>query len=262
MLKYIIGDLSETTITHLAKLQAKVNALPSHAEQYALANDLFSSKTNAAFKEIKAKLAEHAPGGDACYYCERDRFRDIEHIKPKRHYPQSCFDWGNYVYACTICNQDRKSDHFAVFDPTGEVIEFNRQWDINIPIPTGPQVLIDLRTEDPLDFLKLDLETGVFIPIGNERAKKRGKFTKDLFILNDAMLARIRKNAYDSFNNQLNNYQIAYAAGDQTKATIALNEIRQLGNPTVLVEMRRQAPLIPALARLFNNVPAEIGRRG
>jgi uncharacterized protein (TIGR02646 family) len=259
MLKYTIGALSLTTMAKLAQLQARVDALPTHAARYELANQLFSNKSNPHFEEVKAKLAELAPGGDACYYCERDRFRDIEHIRPKRHYPEHCFDWFNYVCACTICNQDRKKDTFAIFGINGEIQEFNRTWDIATPLPQGQQVLIDLRTEDPMDFLQLDLATGMFVPIGDELAKKRGKWSCDLFRLNDAGLARMRKNALQSFSHYLGKYQQALAANDGANAELVLDEIRQFGQPTVLVEMRRQAVFLPELSALFNGIPADIG---
>lgn len=261
MLKYAIGALSSATMNKLAELQAQVDALPTRAERYALAQKLFGKKDNAHFREVKAKLAELAPGGDACYYCERDRFRDIEHIRPKLHYPEHCFDWFNYVYACTICNQDRKSDTFAVFDANGKPFDFDRRWDINQPVPQGAQVLIDLRSEDPLDFLQLEFATGLFTPIGDALAKKRGQWTRDLFGLDNANLARIRKNAFESLRNYLEHYQQALAAQDGLKAALALDELRQFGQPTVLVEMRRQAPHNPELAALFEHVPPDIGRR-
>lgn len=255
MLKYTIGALSLSTMTKLAQLQARVDALPTHAERYELANQLFGSKSNPHFEEVKAKLAELAPGGDACYYCERDRFRDIEHIRPKRHYPEHCFDWFNYVYACTICNQDRKKDTFAIFDANGDITEFNRSWDIATPLPQGQPVLIDLRNEDPLDFLQLDLTTGLFVPIGDETAKKRGKWTRDLFVLNDAMLARVRKNAYESLSHYLLKYQQAITANEANRADLVLNEIRSFGQPTVLAEMRRQSANLAHLRNLFHSVP-------
>ena len=261
MLKYVYGDLSATTMKFLAAKQAKVDALSGKEAQYTLAKKMFSGKTTKAFQEIKKILAQMAPAGNACYYCERDRYRDIDHIRPNRHYPQHCFNWRNYVYTCTICNQDKKGDKFAVLDVAGEIVEFDRQWSFDKPLPLGQQVLIDLRTEDPLDFLQLDLEQGIFTPIGDVIAQKRGKFTKDLFELNDANLARIRKAAYDSFQMYLMRYQTACAAQDKIKADAALAEIMTLPHPTVLVEMRRQAARIPALAKLFVNTPPEIGRR-
>lgn len=261
MLKYVPENLSPETMATLAALQARVDAMPTHSEKYEQANSLFKSKTNSAFKEIKAKLAALAPGDDACFYCERDRYRDIEHIRPKRHYPQHCFDWNNYLYACPICNQDKKNDTFAVFDATGEVLRFNRTLPITAPVPVGAQVLIDLRAEDPLDFLQLDFETGRFSPIGDAVAKTRGKYTRDLFDLNDSCLARHRKLAFGSFKDYLSRYQGAVMQNKPSLTASILDEILKLPHPTVLVEMRRQTIFSSELSALFEGVPAHIGAR-
>ena len=261
MLKYTIGALSNKTMGKLAELQANVDALPNRKEQYDLAKKQFSNKSNAHFKEVKSRLTSIAPGGFFCYYCEQDRFRDIEHIFPKLHYPNLCFDWFNYVFACSICNQDKKSDTFAVFDANGEIMEFDRKWDITHSVPQGQIVLIDIRQEDPLDFLMLELETGQYVPIGDTIGKKRGKWTRDLFDLNNAALTRIRKHAYVSLCNYLQQYQTAQSVQDIHKAMRVLDELRLFGQPTVLVEMRRQMANHPVLQALFSTVPDDIGKR-
>ncbi len=258
MLKYVFVDLSPESMQQLTAWQLRVDAETVPRQRYEVASALFKNKTNATFREIKETLAKHAPGGDACYYCERDRYRDIEHIRPKRHYPQDCFSWKNYVFACTICNQDHKSDKFAVFSVNDEILEFDRSWDINLPVPVGAPVLLDIRHEDPLDFLMLDLQTGKFVPIGDEISIKRGKWTRELFDLNNEHLARIRIAAYRSFVCYLKEFQQAQNSADAARK---LEEIRLLPHPTVLVEMRRQLDRWPKLATLFSNVPAEIGKR-
>lgn len=261
MLKYTLPALSVNASSALSALQARVNALPNRKEKYDEAKKLFGSKTSATWVEIKKMLADFAPKGKACYYCERDRHRDIEHISPKLHYPEQCFKWENYIYACTICNQDKKNDTFAVFDAGGNVVEFNRSYDIALPLPTGPAVLIDIRHEDPLDFLILNLETGRFATRGNAISKKRGEFTRRLFDLNDSSLADIRVAAYQMYCMYLSKFRSALDENDAYKANKAFDEIIKLNHPTVLVEMRRQANLFPELKELFNGVPEKIGRR-
>ncbi|MDN7790484.1 hypothetical protein QZM66_23240 [Burkholderia contaminans] len=261
MLKYNCGSLSKASNTSLASLQAKVDACATHADKYNLANKLFSSKTAAVWGRIRAKLGAVSPPGDACFYCERDRYRDIEHVRPKRHYPESCFVWGNYLYACTICNQDRKKDKYAVFDANDNVVEFDRSLPITSPVPVGDHVLIDLRLENPMDFLKLDLDTGRFVPIGNAKSRKRGKFTRDLFDLNESSLSRMRVQAVSAFRDYLSRYNVAFDAGDGPKSALILTEILKLPHPTVLAEMRRQQQQRPDLAPLFANVPAIVGQQ-
>lgn len=259
MLKYDLPELSPAALAKLASWQTEVNAQSSHATMYEYATQRFKNKDNATFEEIREILALHAPADGACYYCERDRYRDIEHIFPKRHYPQACFDWHNYIYACTICNQDKKRDTFAVLDANAEVVQFDRSHDIATPVPTGQAVLINIRHENPFDFLQLDLETGELVPIGDSIAQKRARFTLDLLALNESSLASIRKQHVRHYKNYLQQFQHALTTQDARKQALALAEIQGLGHPTVLAEMRRQMHLFTELIQLFHGIPAHIG---
>ena len=261
MLRYNCAALSATTQASLDALQKRVDDCDTRFDMYEKASALFSSKTTKAWDEVRAKLAAVSPPGDACFYCERDRYRDIDHVRPKRHYPEASFVWGNYVYSCAICNQDAKRDTYAVFDANGGVVVFNRSLDWTVPVPVGDKVLIDPRAEDPLDFLHLDLSTGRFVPIGTARGKVRGEFTRELFRLNDSALARIRVHAYDSFKHYLSRYRISVLHQDPAEGTRILGEIRLMSHPTVLVEMRRQKDQVQGLPELFEHAPADIGAR-
>jgi len=261
MLKYSLPPLSPATDSALNILQIAVNNGIGRKDRYEIAKMLFKSKTSSTWIEVKGVLEKFAPSGKSCYYCERDRFRDIEHVMPKLHYPENCFSWDNYIYACAICNQDRKKDTFAVFDAAGNVVKFNRTHDINLPIPSGTHVFIDIRTEDPLNFLALDLKTGFLVPIGNALDKERGEFTKSLFDLNNSSLADIRAAAYVTYCHYLNMFKDALNASDPYKANRLFNQIKKLNHPTVLVEMRRQTVALPHLQVLFQQIPLSIGAR-
>lgn len=263
MLRYLIAPLSHTTLNDLLGRQAEVDAEINHEARYKKAKDLFGRKTpKRAFDEVKSVLAQHSPAGSACFYCERDRYRDIEHVRPKRHYPELCFDWNNYVYACTICNQDAKKDKFAVFDRGGNVISFDRSLAFDQPVPDGESVLIDIRLEDPLDYLQLDLRTGRFVAIGiSARDKVRGEYTRDLFNLDNDVLARIRQQAVAHFTDYIVRYVKSKQEGNEEAASRLISEILELPHPTVLVEMRRQSSSFPALDELIRQLPPELGRR-
>src|SRR5690242_3748190 len=103
MLMYRSGPLSTRTEIWLKKRQDSVDKEPTHVRRCVAARKLFASKHSKAFVEVRTRLASMSPSGRACFYCERDRYRDIDHIRPIRHYPESCFVWQNYVYACAIC---------------------------------------------------------------------------------------------------------------------------------------------------------------
>jgi uncharacterized protein (TIGR02646 family) len=264
MLRYLLPDLPPARMRELQDLQDRVDAEATLEQKVTAATAIFSRKTpKAAFDAVKEQLRAAAPAGGACFYCERDRLREIEHVRPKRFYPEHCFKWSNYVYACTICNQDSKRDRYAVFaDTTDEVFSFDRRRDYADGTPTGDHVLIDIRAEDPLDFLRLDFETGGFAPLADQgRNRRRAEFTRDLFELDADDLRLIRLQAYKSFKTYLIELQIALQAQDDERVDRVVEEIQNLPFPTVLVEMRRQAGALPELTPLFEGVPDSIGQR-
>ncbi|MBX3729546.1 MAG: hypothetical protein KF858_10215 [Candidatus Sumerlaeia bacterium] len=63
-------------------------------------------------------------------YCEDSRATDIEHIRPKEHYPEVAFVWENYAYACNVCNQQYKSDRYCegFLDPTVAGFDVWEHW--------------------------------------------------------------------------------------------------------------------------------------
>jgi uncharacterized protein (TIGR02646 family) len=260
MLKYNCGNLSAPTLAVLASKQATVDLKPTHEERYQRATALFNNKTGPAWDEIRGQLAKIAPSGTSCYYCERDRFRDIEHVRPKRHYPDKAFVWENYVYACVVCNQDKKRDTYAVI-VGGALISFDRTLPFTAPVPVGVHALLDIRSEDPLDFFTLDFRTGRLIPSVSGLLRIRAEFTRDLFDLNSDDLTSQRRAALRSYADYINQYKKARNAKNGKKMRRIWSEIKKLSHPTVLVEMRRQAANFPKLARLFEDVPGFIGHR-
>lgn len=263
MLRYNPEALTALSLASLKTHEDAVAAKATRAEKIDEAGRLFKRKTpKSAFDEVKAKLRAVSPPGRACFYCERDRYRDIDHIRPKRHYPEQCFHWANYVFACAICNQDAKGDRYAVFGVGDQIIEFNRQWPKSDPPPVGDPVPIDPRAEDPLDHIKLDLLTGIPTPIElANRSYSRARYTIDLFKLDADDLTRIRRQAFASFVQYLELFAEALEAADAARAARVLRELTELPYPTVLVEMRRQAEDFPRLAELFNLVPPQVGSR-
>lgn len=261
MLPFVLEALSDSAMAGLKVQQEKVDAEETALAKYEKATTLFKSKSPAAaFREVKMKLAEASPSGDACYYCERDRYRDIEHVKPKRHYPEVTFDWFNYVYACAICNQDAKSDTYAVFTTGTNYVEFNRQWPQTDPLPQGDPVLVDPRSENPLEFMQLDFDTGGLVSISEDpRIVVRGNYTRDMFGLDAADLTRIRRNFVKFYLLRCRELIKAQEDGDDFRAKLILKDILEMEHPTVIVELRRQADSYTELRELFDRLPPEVG---
>lgn len=259
MLKRPCQNLSLTTAAYLQKKQDLVDAELTHLTQYDLAVKLFGTKTSKAWTEVKKKLAAGAPNAKACFYCERDRHSDIEHVQPKRHYPTEAFKWSNYVFACTFCNQKLKSDKFAVIDMAGTLIEFDRNWDITIPLPIGTLAFINPRNEDPFSMMMLDLATGRFVPTGTSLQKQRTRYTIKLLQLNNESLNTIRKTHYRAYKTYLEDLNNAVVAKDTKAAEKLQKELLKVAHPTVVTEMRRQGKVDANLAALFTNAPPKLG---
>ena len=259
MLKYHLLYLSSASQSGLSHLQSKVDAEFGRKSKYDVATKLFRSKApKAVFDEIKNELKKHSPAGEACYYCEQDRHRDIDHFYPKRHYPEKAFDWENYVYACTICNQDKKNDRFAVFDAHENVVEFDRALAFSKSVPVGAPVPIDIRHEDPHQFLRVDLDTGLYVACGVTSSDvKRGIYTRDLFDLDSDVLSRYRRHAVRSFEDYLSRYEEELISGRLARAKRVLEELLELPFPSVFIEMRRQAKTGLRYERLIALLPSD-----
>jgi uncharacterized protein (TIGR02646 family) len=242
MLRCQPSQLSAASSRFLKSRQDSVNSYVTKSEQYAEAKRLFSLKGNKCFQEIRLLLGQASPPADACVYCERDRRRDIEHVKPQRHYPSAAFDWENYILSCVYCNQNLKKDRFGVVNPQGLLIEFDR---FSLPLdqipPDGIPALINPRIENPFDFFILDIETcwldiSANDPIGIVRAE----FTRSLFDLNNDVFLSLRRAAKIAFINYLEIYREKVLEGDLITAARVAAEIYNLPHPTVLAEIKRQ----------------------
>lgn len=239
MLGYNLPALSDAAADYLKKQQDKV--VGTYKDQIETATKLFRNKQNAAFDEVRASLEASTAMRRYCHYCENDKPRDIEHIKPKRHYPMLCFVWENYAYACAACNQDEKGDRFAVFADNGSVIEFDRTRDPALGEPAGEPVFIDIRQENPFHFMRLDVLSWKFVPPydSDSRGEKRCKFTVDLLNLNQERLCEARESMEPFFTGLLDKLTSALAADDQERASGLKRSAFRRQHPTVLIELIR-----------------------
>ncbi len=108
---------SKKALEGLRKYQSEIDKLPTFEEKSRKAKVVFPKRNkngNKVFDEIKIKLTEMCSGARRCIYCEDSVGDEVEHIHPKNLYPEMCFCWENYVYACGKCNGP-KGDQFAVF---------------------------------------------------------------------------------------------------------------------------------------------------
>jgi uncharacterized protein (TIGR02646 family) len=264
---------SQDILKKLSEFQKEINSLNTFSEKSKKAKDLFpkkNTKSNKVFKEIKDCLTKLCNSTRRCVYCEDSFADEVEHIYPKDLYPQKCFDWNNYVYACGSCNGP-KNNKFAIFKTSdGQFTEVNPQGNTTATEPPlGIAAMINPRNEDPLKFAMLDLSgTFTFYPRPNLTAneRKKAEYTYyDVLRLNSEErepLRQARENAYGMFKARLFQY-VKEKNNNQAQAKLdKLKEgVLKENHPTVWKEMQRYykenllASVDQELKELFDNAP-------
>jgi uncharacterized protein (TIGR02646 family) len=245
----------------LNEYQNAVDDKPTFAEKVKAGKDTFSkynNKTNAAFKAVRENLAEMAGGTIRCNYCEDSNANQVEHIYPKHFYPERCFVWENYCYACGPCNQP-KSDLFALLEEaTGNEVNL-KDLPKDVAPPNGRALLVNPRAEQPLDFLFLDTQnTFRSVPFKEDRAgRRRAEYTIEILGLNSRNhLVRARQIAFGNYKARLFEYVLKKEAGaTQTQLKPLIESLKGELHPTVWQEMIRQRSLHPELKDLFSRAP-------
>jgi hypothetical protein len=236
-------------LEQLAAWQAEIRG--DFAAQSSSAKSQFKSrntKANATFREVKRALTLMCSGARRCVYCEDSIGDEVEHIAPKDLYPHLVFVWDNYVYACGNCNGP-KNNKFAVFrNDTGALQWVNPpHWPRGTQPPQGRPVMINPRTEDPMQFALLDLvSTFQFVPLpGADRpAQQRYDYTyNEVLRLNHherEFLRQAREEAYGDYKARMVEYDNQKRRGaTQARLDKLMTGIRKKNHPTVWREMQR-----------------------
>lgn len=262
--------ISGAALTKLKEYQGEIDKEPDFIKKKDIAETLFSAKNvigDETFDEIKIALDLMCSGARRCVYCEDSLGCEVEHIRPKSLYPESCFTWENYVYACGLCNK-RKSNKFAVFD--GITHNFLRITKKTLDNKTkGDSVMINPRNENPMKYCKLDLENKscrFVIPENLEKREKvRAKYTFFTMLnLNDVPYEKIRQareNAYSNYFNRLFIYTKFKDELSEERKAVIIEELKKEQHPTVWKEMQRYyhegrlKPIDEELYNLFEESP-------
>jgi uncharacterized protein (TIGR02646 family) len=257
--------LPNSAEAQLAAYQADVDSAGSYEDRVAEAKRLFSlrnKKNNPAFKTVRDTLDRMCSGARRCMYCEDSVADEVEHFKPKDFYPEQVFSWANYLYACGSCNRGKSSKFPVVSDLSGQIIHLTRaQGEPILPPEAGTAALLDLRQEDPLEYLRLDLQdTFYFEPVSSDETSldhRRARIAIEILGLNARdYLCRARAEAFDSYLARLDQYVLWRDAGvGQATLDRLERSLRRMGHPTVWIEIKRQRDQFPALRRLFEQAP-------
>lgn len=259
MLGLMPSSLFGAVKSYLENSQQVIDAEPQYADRVLKANASWDKKDAKKFAAVRGLLAELCSGARRCHYCEDSVADEVEHIWPKKFYPCKAFVWENYLFACGPCNGSNKSDRFAIFDAANVVVELERG---RTEAPTAPivglPVFLDQRTEDPFDFIELDLTTGIFVPRANliEIKFVRAEYTIEILGLNRRdYLTRARRNAYGGFLDSARQYVLRKTEGAPTaELRQRAKEISERHHQSVWAEMKRLATA-PEHAQIFTAAP-------
>lgn len=237
------------TLATLAGYQNTVDQAGTFNQKSAAAKKEFSArnkKTNAAFIEVKKALTKMCSGARRCCYCEDSVGDEVEHIYPKTLYPEHCFSWDNYLYACGNCNGP-KNDKFAVFrQDNGKYEEVNPAH--NQPAqqpPVGTAVLINPRIEDAMQYCMLDLTTTfdfvIRAPVGSEEYQRAHYTINEVLRLNQReFLREAREESYGDYKTRLHHY-VTKRDGGATVAQLdrMIEQLQKKQHPSVWKEAQR-----------------------
>ncbi len=261
--------LEEHLLVSLAAYQAVVDRAGGFERRVAHASSEFSArntKANRTFEEIKVHLDRMCSGARRCMYCEDSYADEVEHFRPKYFYPELTFAWPNYLFACGHCNV-AKSNRFGLFLGNGNVLDLIRKRrEPPVQPPPGDPLLIDPRSENPANYLILDIAGVTFafrpVPETDQHSWERARYTISVLKLNRDALIRGRAEAFQSYVARLRDYT---SQRDRGVAKSRLNNLSEalsnMQHPTVWTEMCRQRPDIDLLNELFRRAPEALAWR-
>jgi len=267
MIQLITQFPDQETLDHLKGLQDKVDILGTFEARAEKAKKLFeqrNKKGNRTFDKVKETLTKMCSGAERCVYCEDSKCDEVEHIFPKDLYPEKCFTWDNYVYACGPCNGP-KNNQFAIFrqsDGAFQIVNPSHR-EASIEPPPGDAVLLNPRMEDPLAYCILDLaSTFKFVITANpaSREYRRADYTFNTVLrLNDQReyLRQARKSAFSMYKARLFEYTVKKGNGaEPAQLEKMIDGIKKEAHPTVWKEMQRQHKM--GILKKFNQEIANL----
>jgi hypothetical protein len=251
MIKLPEIPLPEMVVSKLKEWQDLIDKEETFELQRSKAKMLFKSKntkSNTTFNEVKKHLTLMCNSTRRCVYCEDSLANQVEHIYPKDFFPQKCFEWENYVYACGPCNQPKNNQFAILIKDNGQLQRIQSPfWPENKIPPEGNPAMLNPRVENPLDYAILDIkETFLFFPLPSisVNEKVRAEYTfNEILKMNQPereMLRIARKNAYENFKDALFSYlQRKNEHATQERLNRIVKRIQTENHQTVWKEMQR-----------------------
>ena len=234
-------------LNHLRHQQSLIDCLETYEQRVRMSKTKWLQKKKskafkAAFQGIEKTLKMLALGSsNYCNYCESNVGSSIEHIFPRGLFPHKTFSWDNLLWACNQCNGVHKHAQFQIFtsENSAKTLDLLKDYSFIQP-PNDDAVFINPRTEDPLKYLQLNLSTGHYEPLSEDRESrgyKKAYYTLQTLRLNQrkGLLAeRIRSIAqFGALLRQkgLTKEQLQLYIVDMKHPTIAKEIARQRSHP-------------------------------
>lgn len=133
------------------------------------------------YKNPEIKQAVKEDSTEKCIYCESKvtptYYGDIEHLKPKKKYPELTFEWSNLGFVCAQCNNKKRD-----------------KYDEELPY-------INPYQENPSGFL---IALGALIC--HKPNNRRGEITEKVIELNRSALIEARMERINSIRNLIDRY--------------------------------------------------------
>ena len=98
-----------------------------------------SARQTGPLKSVLTTLQKMMGPRERCMYCVDSHGADIDHFRPKTHYPEYAFQWPNLLLCCSECGRFKGSQ---------------------FPLHQGEPLLIDPCIEDPWQHIDFDPDTG------------------------------------------------------------------------------------------------------
>lgn len=249
--------LSKAESKTLSDWQSDIDSHASHETRRVYAQTLWErNRRRKAFESIEQAIQKTCFGAGRCVYCEDSGAHQVEHIRPKHHYPRQTFDPRNLTYACGWCNGP-KLDRWKYFHPSTSA-EVLAQDAIEPPV-LARDVMIHPVDDDPLSLLWLDLETFYFVPNIDESSRDfaRASWTIEVLHLNDRdAVVTARGSAYNCYVECLSGYIASKQREEGPSALVRRREhIQRMSHQTVWAEMKRQNARREDLRPLFTAAP-------
>ncbi len=152
------------------------------------------------YKHRDNKQALMMASNGKCMYCESKisstYFGDIEHIKPKKHFPELEYVWTNLGYSCAICNNNKKDK----FDKNNPFINPYEDDPSNFLIAFGVLLFSKKGSEiGELTISGIDLNRGPLVERRYERLKDINKLINACF---RTSIPSLRENALNDLQKE------------------------------------------------------------